>query len=197
MTPNDTLFRPAVHLSDASNVDPILRSLGSYFAPLSGAEHGMLLGIALGHGVGPRYAYGSVSEYRCAFLANGDDASCDGAAMAMPPAALRIVCDLAKEWLPEIALAGHLRHRFGLPDGEFETIHFRHLTVLFSRTMNDGQPGDIDAAHILMQRPTSAKEARARCNELHALFEFLHEWHDDLKGREVTLPRPEMLFEAA
>ena len=197
MTPNDTLLRPTVHFSDASNGGPLLKSLARDFAPLSGAEHGKLLGIAIGHGVGPRYAYGSVSEYRCAFLANGDDASCDGAVMAMPPAASRIVGDIVEEWLPEVALARHLRERFGLPDGEFESIHFRHLTVLFSRTMDDGQPGDIDAAHIFMQRPASAKDARARCNELHALFEFLHEWHDDLKGREVTLPRPETLVEAA
>jgi len=186
-------FRPSLHLALPLTALPVIRRMTRGLANLEHAAAGDLLGFALGHGVGPRYIGGAVSEYDCAFIGTGDGRRCDGTVIRLAPHA-QSVLDTLLPWDLEAGALARLFHRaLGTPEHEFETVHFADFTVAF---LYDG-PEDVREIRIFAEPARDARNAERRVAELSTLFAFLGEWHATLSGYRYDLPTPDMLRRAA
>lgn len=170
-----------------------LEDVTADLANLQDAAPGDLLGVALGHGVGAAYRTGAVTEYCCAFLASGDGRTCDGAISARKPKdraterAVRKCCNV------RLDTARRFQSALGLPAGEFETLHFRHFAVAM---IKDVAADEVTELRVFLERPRTVTEAKERCREILALFEFLCAWHDSLCRCQIEMAGPEALLGA-
>lgn len=164
---------------------------------LKGAARGDLLGIILGHGVGPQYSGGSVSEYLCAIVANGDDRSCDGTVITLKPAGHVAVRALEMSWLYSHCPARSYLAQLGWTDHSCETMHFKNFTV--SVAFNAGDycgPGAITDVRVLMHTEPTPDVALQTFAQLRALFAFLRGINQDYQYYTLDLPTPNGLLAA-
>jgi hypothetical protein len=162
-------------------------------AGLQNAAAGDLLGVALGHGVGPRYPGGALSEYECAFVSTGDGRSCDGTAIRLTQSARSVLTTILPRDLGTGDMARVFHWALGAPKYKFETVHFAHFTTAF---VYDDQY-DIRDIRIFLDQARDGRAADRRIVELSALFAFLGEWHTTLNRYRYELPTPDMLRPAA
>ncbi len=162
---------------------------------LKGAARGDLLGIILGHGAGPQYPGGSVSEYLCAIVANNDGRSCDGAFTSLKPAARAAVRALKTSWCRSHRPAGSYLAQFGWTGGACETMHFKNFTVgVAFRAEADRGPGAITDVRVLMHAKPTQDVAAQSFVELRALFAFLRGINPHYQYYTLELPVPNSLF---
>ena len=190
------IVRPSLHSAWPLPVRPMIRCLSHGLAPLDHAARGDLVGFALGHGLGPRYIGGSVTEYECAFIGTGDDRTCDGTVINLRHHAQAILEDLLPPNLDSGTLARIFGRALGAREGQFETVHFADFTVAFLDDTS-GSAYNLRDIRIFADPVRDATHAARRASEIEALFAFLGEWHTALSDYRFDLPTPEMLRTAA
>jgi hypothetical protein len=161
---------------------------------LKGAVGGDLLGLILGHGAGPQYPGGSVSEYLCAIVATGDGRSCDGAFTSLKPGARAAVRALKTSWFRSHRPARSYLAQFGWTGLPCETMHFKNFTVgVAFRAGDDRGPGAITDIQVLMHAKPTQDVATQTLAELRGLFAFLRMINPHFQHYAFELPAPDEL----
>ncbi|WPY96295.1 hypothetical protein T8T21_16100 (plasmid) [Limimaricola variabilis] len=158
---------------------------------LQSAAQGDILGIILGHGAGPQYPSGSVSEYLCAIVANGDGRSCDGAFTSLKSGARAAVRALKTSWFRSHRPASYYLTQLGWANGPYETMHFKTFTVAVAfKAGGDRGPGALTAVHVLMHAEPTPDVAGGTIAQLQALFDFLRGINPHYQYYTIELPAP-------
>ncbi|MDT0684521.1 hypothetical protein RM543_17740 [Roseicyclus sp. F158] len=189
------LVRPSLHSAWPLPIRSEIHRMSLGLANLDHAAPGDLLGFALGHGLGPCYIGGSVTEYTCAFIGTSDG-RCDGTVLSLRPHGQSILKELLPRNLEGGTLARIFHRALGAPEGEFETVHFADFTVAFLKDTSTSADNFRDI-RIFAVPARDARDAGRRAAGIEALFAFLGDWHTTLSGYRYDLPTPEMLLRAA
>lgn len=191
MTTSKKLIRATFHV-DVPEFELLrLKDVTGRLAILQDATQGDLLGVALGHGVGVAYQTGAVTEYCCAFLANGDGRTCDGALYVRKTKDRATEGAVKKYCYTGLDPARRFQSALGLPAGEFEILHFRHFTVAM---IKDIAADEVTELRIFLERPRTLTKAKQRCGRSRLSSSFSA--HDMLYRYQIEMPTPETLLVA-